>query len=120
MAPDGPADDEPSPTLRRAARDGVREAPWDAVTVVIALLLLALALPLVLAGVRGHGPAAWLVVVVGSPSWAWPATGSPPGSAGEGQGDPSSRRIHWHGRLRRHRDPAGGPRVRRRAGRWRE
>ena len=40
-------------TVRRAARDGVREALWDVVTVVIAALLLLLGVPLAFASAGG-------------------------------------------------------------------
>lgn len=66
MPADGPDPDERYRTVRRAARDGVREALWDLVTVVIAVLLLALGVPLAFAAAGGgSGPAAWLGVIVG-------------------------------------------------------
>ncbi|MDZ7700847.1 MAG: hypothetical protein U5J98_01590 [Halobacteriales archaeon] len=52
-------------TVRRASRDGFREALWDVFTVVIVLLLLALGVPLLFASAGGSGPAAWLGALVG-------------------------------------------------------
>jgi hypothetical protein len=65
MADDGPPPDELFETVRRATRQGVRDALWDVVTVVIALVLVAFGVPLVFASAGGSGPAAWLGAAVG-------------------------------------------------------
>lgn len=65
MADDGPDHDKLYDTVRRATRDGLQEALWDVLTVVIAVVLVALGIPLAFAGAGEDGPKAWLAVFVG-------------------------------------------------------